>query len=105
MALGLTVHDAGKVPPDAALRLVRSYALAPDYREVNAEMRAGVFTGLERIRVPVTLGWPEYDRLIGRPAHLPPNVRNVTLAGCGHVPMWDDPAKVAAVLLAGSARG
>jgi pimeloyl-ACP methyl ester carboxylesterase len=26
----------------------------------------------------------------------------VTLRGCGHLPMWDDPAQVAGVLLAGS---
>jgi pimeloyl-ACP methyl ester carboxylesterase len=101
-ALGFTVHDAAKVPPAAALRLLRAYALSPGYRAVNGEMRAGVFAGLERIRVPVTLAWPQFDRLIPRPAHLPPAVRNVTLAGCGHVPMWDDPAQVAAVVLAGS---
>lgn len=104
LALGVTVHDPAKVPPRAALRLLRSYARAPSYTEANTEMRAGVFVGLERIRVPVTLLWPEHDRLIGRPAQLPPSVRNLTLAGCGHVPMWDDPAMVAAALLAGSAR-
>jgi pimeloyl-ACP methyl ester carboxylesterase len=58
--------------------------------------------GLERIDVPVTLAWPEYDRLVARPAQLPPNVRNVALPGCGHLPTWDDPAAVAAVLLSGS---
>jgi len=28
--------------------------------------------------------------------------RRVWLAGCGHVPTWDDPEQVAGVLLAGS---
>jgi pimeloyl-ACP methyl ester carboxylesterase len=101
--LWATVHDAASVPRDAALGLVRAYARAPSYTAVNDAMRAGVFAGLERIRVPVTLVWPQFDRLIPRPAHLPATVRNVTLAGCGHMPMWDDPARVAAVLLAGSA--
>jgi len=32
-------------------------------------------------------------------------VRSVTLQGCGHLPMWDDPEQVAEVLLAGSAAG
>ncbi len=103
--LGFTVHHPAKVPPAAALRLVRSYARSPSYTAVNNEMRAGRFGGLDRIRVPVTLVWPQFDRLISRPALLPPRVRNVTLAGCGHVPMWDDPEAVAAVLLEGSAGG
>lgn len=98
-----TVGDAAKVPPAAALRLVRAYARSPSYAAVNREMRGGVFSGLERIRVPVTLVWPARDRLIARPAQLPPAVRNVVLDCCGHVPMWDDPEQVAAVLLAGSA--
>ena len=32
-------------------------------------------------------------------ASLPGNVRNVVLRGCGHMPTWDDPAQVAALLL------
>jgi pimeloyl-ACP methyl ester carboxylesterase len=104
IALALTVHDAAKVPPDAALRLLRSYALSPSYAATNGQMRAGVFSDLEHIHIPVTFAWPQFDRLIGRPAHLPPTVTNVTLEGCGHVPMWDDPEHVADVLLAGSSR-
>jgi len=103
LLLWATVRDARKVPRDAALRLLRAYARAPSYRAVNDAMRAGVFTGLERIRVPVTLAWPQHDRLIARPPHLPPNVANMTLTGCGHIPMWDDPEQVAALLLAASA--
>ena len=34
---------------------------------------------------------------------VPPEVRNVTLTDCGHIPMWDDPETVADALLAGSA--
>ncbi len=102
LALAATVGAADRVPPPDALRLVRSYATAPGFHEVNAAMRASRFQGLERIRVPVTLGWCELDRLVARPAHLPPTVRSVDLAGCGHVPMWDDPDKVAGLLLAGS---
>ena len=102
VALAATVGDAGRVPAADALRLVRSYAMAPGFGEVNAAMRAGRFQGLERIRVPVTLGWCELDRLVAKPAHLPSTVRSVDLAGCGHVPMWDAPDKVTNLLLAGS---
>lgn len=102
VALAATVAHAEHVPPADALRLVRSYALAPGFAAVNAAMRAGRFRGLEHIRVPVTLGWCEHDRLVARPAHLPPTVRSVDLPDCGHVPMWDAPEKIARLLLAGS---
>jgi pimeloyl-ACP methyl ester carboxylesterase len=91
-----------RVPPADAARLVRAYGRAPGFAAVNAAMRAGAFGDLARITVPVTLAWPSLDRLIGRPRHLPPAVRNVTLTDCGHIPTWDDPAAVAATLLAGS---
>jgi pimeloyl-ACP methyl ester carboxylesterase len=103
LALGATMRHPERVPREDALRLVRAYAAAPGYDTVNAAMRAGRFEGLDRVRVPLMFGWPEFDRLVGRPRQLPSAARNVVLRGCGHVPMWDDPEQVAALLLAGSA--
>ena len=102
LALASTVAHAERVPPEAALRLVRAYADAPGFEAVNRAMRAGRFTRLEHLRVPVTLVWPEHDRLVARPAHLPPTVRSVALPDAGHVPMWDAPDAVAGLLLQGS---
>jgi pimeloyl-ACP methyl ester carboxylesterase len=58
--------------------------------------------------VPVTIGWGTRDRLLRasqavRAQRQLPNARFVWLEGCGHVPMGDDPALVAKVLLEGSA--
>jgi pimeloyl-ACP methyl ester carboxylesterase len=103
LALGATMAHPERVPREDALRLVRAYAAAPGYDSVNAAMRAGRFDGLERVRVPLTFGWPDRDRLVARPPHLPATARNVVLHDCGHVPMWDSPDQVAALLLAGSA--
>jgi pimeloyl-ACP methyl ester carboxylesterase len=100
-----TVGHPERVPPEAAARLVRAYARAPGFPAVNAAMRAGHFTDLGRIEVPVTLVWPELDGLVGRPRRLPPHVRDVRLTDCGHLPMWDDPAAVSRALLDGSAVG
>jgi pimeloyl-ACP methyl ester carboxylesterase len=50
---------------------------------------------------PTTIAWAERDRLLlaGRQAPRArrwlPEARHVTLHGCGHVPMWDDPEQVA----------
>ena len=59
--------------------------------------------------VPITIAWGTRDRLLppGQAAvarQRLPQARFVRLPGCGHVPMTDDPALVAQVLLDGSAR-
>ena len=60
--------------------------------------------GEELHDVPVTVAWGDRDRLlIGRQARraraLLPAARHLLLTGCGHVPMSDDPHRVAEVLL------
>jgi pimeloyl-ACP methyl ester carboxylesterase len=102
LALAASVARPENVAPADALALIRTYATAPGFDAVNDAMRAGRFTALERVGVPVTLAWPDRDRLVARPAHVPPRVQNVVLRGCGHMPFWDDPEQVAGVLLAGS---
>jgi pimeloyl-ACP methyl ester carboxylesterase len=88
-----------RMPAAAARRLVRAYAMSPDFVRVNDAMRAGRFEGLERIRCPVTLVWPDHDRLIRRPVWVPDRINNVVLSDAGHMPMWDAPDALAAVLL------
>jgi pimeloyl-ACP methyl ester carboxylesterase len=102
LLLNNAVAHPSRVPAADAAHLVRAYAQAPGFMAVNSAMRAARFEGLERIRVPLTLVWPEHDGLVNRPAWLPDNVRNVNLPGTGHIPMWDDPEAVAQTLLAAS---
>ncbi len=97
-----TVVDPAAVTTDQALHRIRAYANGPGFDSANAEMRAAVFTGFDAIPAPVTLAWGEYDRLV-RPPSTPPAVdRTVILTGCGHVPTWDDPAQVAALIRTGA---
>lgn len=54
--------------------------------------------------IPVTIAWGTRDRLLlrrqgVRAKHTVPGARLVRLPGCGHVPMNDDPALVARVIL------
>ena len=65
-------------------------------------MRGGRFVGGDDIRVPVTIGWCAHDRLVRRPRVMPVRAREVVLEDCGHVPMYDDPDAIAALLLQGS---
>ncbi len=97
-----TVARPRRVPPGEAAHLVRAYALAPGFVAANNAMRAGRFDGLERIRCPVTLVWPDRDRLIRRPAWVPERITNIALADSGHVPMWDAPEPLARILIQAS---
>jgi pimeloyl-ACP methyl ester carboxylesterase len=65
------------------------------------------FTGRVPADVPVTIGWGTRDRLLPPRQALVakasvPTARLVPLPGCGHVPMTDNPDRVAGVLLRGS---
>ena len=52
--------------------------------------------GLDRIACPVLLASPEFDRILPAERHAPRFKREISgvesrmLAGCGHMPMWDD---------------
>jgi pimeloyl-ACP methyl ester carboxylesterase len=98
---GAVAHPR-RVPPAAARHLVDAYGRALDFVGVNDAMRAGRFEGLERIRCPVTLVWPEHDRLIRRPVWVPDRIGNVVLSGAGHIPMWDAPEALAEILVKAS---
>jgi pimeloyl-ACP methyl ester carboxylesterase len=100
--LGSVAHPE-RVPAEDAAALVEAYADAPGFSDVNRAMRAQTFTRLAAVDVPVTLVWPDRDRLVARPRDLPPSVREITLRDAGHIPMWDQPQAVADALLAGSA--
>jgi pimeloyl-ACP methyl ester carboxylesterase len=99
---GVMVRPA-EVTRTEALHRIRAYADAPGFDRANDEMRRDVLTGVESIRVPVTLAWGEHDRLVRPPRQPPANVRTVMLPGCGHVPTWDDPDLVAQLIRSSTA--
>jgi pimeloyl-ACP methyl ester carboxylesterase len=59
--------------------------------------------------VPVTVVWGSRDRLLlarrqaARARRVLPRARHEWLDGAGHLPMWDEPAAVASLLLSGAA--
>lgn len=99
LILGGTMAHPERVPAAGAYRLVKAYALSPGFTRANAEMRGTVFSGLERIDVPVTLAWCDRDRLVARPGRELPGIRVLSLTDCGHVPTWDSPTQVAEAIL------
>jgi pimeloyl-ACP methyl ester carboxylesterase len=101
---GQMVHRPQRVPPAQVAGDIASFVRA------GAAMRA-FFTGPQAftltVEVPVTIAWGSKDRILP-PSNAViarrrlPAARFIKLTGCGHVPMTDDPAAVARVLLDGS---
>jgi pimeloyl-ACP methyl ester carboxylesterase len=97
-----------RIPAPEAAGALRALARSPAFDATLELMTSGHFTGGAEIGIPVTIGWGDRDRLLvprqaRRAARAIPRARLVTLEGCGHVPMSDDPERVAEVLLEGSA--
>ncbi|MFF8943692.1 alpha/beta fold hydrolase [Streptomyces sp. NPDC014864] len=92
--------------PEAVVAETLALAGATGFEDT---LRAGVtvqFTD-DVVGVPVTIAWGTKDRLLVRrqgvrAKQIIPRARLVRLPGCGHVPMNDDPALVARVILDGS---
>ena len=102
------VAHPSRMSPEQALGDAAAFLAARP--AMNAILAAAApFTGEIPADVPVTIGWGSKDRLLSpHEAVLArrrvPHARFIRLPGCGHVPMTDDPALVARVLLLGSSR-
>ncbi|MFD7710512.1 alpha/beta fold hydrolase [Streptomyces sp. NPDC059785] len=96
----------GRRSPEAVVAETLALARAEGFAQT---LRAGAtvqFTD-DLPGLPVTVAWGSRDRLLiprqgVRAKRVIPRARLVRLPGCGHVPMNDDPALVARVLLDGS---
>ncbi|WP_142215878.1 alpha/beta fold hydrolase [Streptomyces sp. SLBN-118] len=96
----------GRRSPEAAVAETLALREATGFHQTLAAGRSIMFTD-DVPDVPVTIGWGTRDRLLLRrqgirAKHVIPSARLVRLPGCGHVPMNDDPALVARVILDGS---
>ncbi len=106
-ALTSTIYARpGRRSPDAVVAETLALSHAQGFSETLRAGRSVLFTD-DVPGVPVTVAWGDRDRLLLprqgiRAKRAIPRARLVRLPGCGHVPMNDDPALVARVLLDGS---
>jgi pimeloyl-ACP methyl ester carboxylesterase len=98
LVLGPFVAHPDRVPYRDAWRMARSYARATAYDATNMAMRRAHLEGVDAIGVPVTLAFGERDRLIGPPRVPLGAARTVILRDCGHIPMFDAPDQVVALI-------
>ncbi len=105
---GIIVARPALLEPQVVLDDIRALVGAVAFVPTMAAGERIVFAG-DIPDVPVTVAWGTRDRILRRPraelvTRLIPQARLLSLPGCGHVPMSDDPALVAHVLLSGSRR-
>ncbi|MBC9714879.1 alpha/beta fold hydrolase [Streptomyces sp. TRM66268-LWL] len=103
-ALTSTIYARpGRRSPEAVVAETLALRDATGFHETLVAGRAVRFRD-DVDSVPVTIAWGTRDRLLlrrqgVRAKHTIPGARLVRLPGCGHVPMNDDPALVARVIL------
>lgn len=107
VALGNFVARPTAMSPTEGAESLRALAAAPWFDATLPTIKPMHFSGGLAIKVPVTVAWGEKDRVLfprqaARAAWEIPGARIVKLTGCGHVATYDDPARVAAVLLQGA---
>ncbi|WP_425836649.1 alpha/beta fold hydrolase [Streptomyces fractus] len=106
-ALTSTIYARpGRRSPEAVVAETLALREATAFRETLEAGRSVLFQD-DIQELPVTIAWGARDRLLVRrqgvrAKHVIPQARLVKLPGCGHVPMNDDPALVARVILDGT---
>jgi pimeloyl-ACP methyl ester carboxylesterase len=92
-----------RIPADEAAATLRDAIHAPAFPAALAAFSRYVPADLGATTVPVTIAWGNHDWLLPRRLQAPrarrmlPHAQHVAL-GAGHVPYFDDPAAVAAVI-------
>ncbi|MEU1484799.1 alpha/beta fold hydrolase [Streptomyces sp. NPDC005752] len=103
-ALTSTIYARpGRRSPDAVVSETVALREATGFRQTLEAGLTVAFTD-DVPDLPVSIAWGSKDRLLPRrqgvrAKHVVPGARLVRLPGCGHVPMNDDPAAVARVIL------
>ena len=93
-----------RMPAEEAAATLRDLATCPGWDATLRAMHARTFAGGGEVPAPVTIAWAEKDRLLlprqaERARAALPFARHIVLAGCGHVPSFDDPRLVADAIL------
>ncbi|MBO3746182.1 alpha/beta fold hydrolase [Streptosporangiaceae bacterium NEAU-GS5] len=104
LVLGQTHGRPTRMTPEQARQAIHAMGSCPGFAAAyNATARRCYRSDSRSIDAPVTVAFGSRDvllppRLSRHLDQLPAHIRQETLPGCGHIPMYDDPAAVAAVI-------
>jgi pimeloyl-ACP methyl ester carboxylesterase len=93
-----------RIDPEEARHVVEALADADAFPATLEHTITGRAERLDEVRTPAVVAWGTRDLLLpprqaARCARAIPGAELRMLAGCGHVPMWDDPELVARAIL------
>jgi pimeloyl-ACP methyl ester carboxylesterase len=102
LVLGQTHGHPMRLSAEYARAAVTELGRCPGFEAALAGTAKRHFVATGPITAPVTVAFGSRDLLLRpgsrRLGQLPPHTRSATLPGCGHLPMADDPAAVAALI-------
>lgn len=106
LLFGLVVGRPWRLDPQIALDDAYGVLDSPGLKSLMNSLRRYRMTGLDGLaEMPVTIVWGTRDHLLtystqSRAARkLLPHSRFISIKGCGHIPFYDDPARVTAIIL------
>lgn len=111
LVLGQTHGRPGRLTAEQARRTVRTMGAGPGFDATfEATVRRHHRARPTDVGVPVTVGFGSRDLVLlpwqsRHVEQLPEGTRVVPLPGCGHVPTYDDPAAVVALVTGAVSRG
>ena len=97
-------EHADRLTPQELLETAERFAGAGGFDATADSLHEGHFTGAPQVAAPVTVAWGDKDKLLlprqaERARRALPQARHLSLPGCGHLTVIDDPETTARAIL------
>jgi pimeloyl-ACP methyl ester carboxylesterase len=109
LVLGQMLAHPARLPAAQARSAVHALGTCPGFDATLKATARRRLHGAQQVTAPVTVAFGSRDVVLLRHqsrnlGELPPHTRSSTLPGCGHLPMTDDPARVAHLIITSATR-
>ena len=104
LVLGQMLAHPARLPASQARSAVLALGTCPGFGATLAATAHRRIRGAQHVTAPVTVAFGSRDIVLLKHqsrhlGELPPDIRTAALPGCGHLPMTDDPARVANLII------
>lgn len=109
LVLGQMLAHPARLPASQARSAVLALGTCPGFDATLAATARRRIRGAQQVTAPVTVTFGSRDIVLLKHqsrqlGELPPGTRTAALPGCGHLPMTDDPAAVADLIITSTSR-
>jgi pimeloyl-ACP methyl ester carboxylesterase len=109
VVLGQFLGHPARLPAARARSAVQALGTCPGFDATLKATAHRHLHGAQQVAAPVTVAFGSRDLVLLRHqsrnlGELPPDTQSSTLAGCGHLPMSDDPAAVTGLIITSTSR-